>query len=166
MSVLVVYEFLMGLFDKQKPIEIELGPKLFKAIVKVMDDPTGSTENKNIAYAGRNIKQDLMIVGESNFQESIALFKKGWSYGLLVPEQDNEYDKNAVTLYLIDPKFEIHKVGYLQKELAAKVSKPIINLLASKGQVVPVLAKVDGGTAAKPNLGVFAYARTDAIRFS
>ena len=60
----------MGIFSKPKPVEIELGPKLFKAIVKVMDDPTGSTEDKNIAYAGRNVKQDLTIVGESNYQES------------------------------------------------------------------------------------------------
>jgi hypothetical protein len=69
----------MGIFSKPKPVEIELGPKLFKAIVRVMDDPTGSSEDKNIAYAGRNVKQDLTIVGESNYQESIALFKKGWS---------------------------------------------------------------------------------------
>ena len=155
----------MGIFNKSKPVEIELGPKLFKSIVKVMDDPTGASEDKNVAYAGRNVKQDLTIVGESNYQDSIALFKKGWSYGLLVPEQDNQYDKNAVALYLIDSKYEIHKVGYLPKELAAKVSKPIINLLIGKGQVVPVLAKVDGGTKDKPNLGVFAYARTESVTF-
>ena len=53
----------MGIFNKPKPVEIELGPKLFKAIVKVMEDPTGLTEDKNIAYAGRNIKQYLTIVG-------------------------------------------------------------------------------------------------------
>jgi hypothetical protein len=28
-----------------------------------------------------------------------------------------------------------------------------------------VLAKVDGGTKDKPNLGVFAYARTEAVTF-
>ena len=155
----------MGIFSKPKPVEIELGPKLFKAIVKVMDDPTGSAENKNIAYAGRNVKQEVAIVGESNHQDSIAQFKKGWSYGLLVPEQDNQYDKNAVALYLIDSKYEIHKVGYLPKELAAKVAKPITNLLIGQGQIVPILAKVDGGTAEKPNLGVFAYARTEAVKF-
>jgi hypothetical protein len=155
----------MGIFNKSKPVEIELGPKLFKAIVKVMDDPTGSSEDKHVAYAGRNVKQDLTIVGESNYQDSITLFKKGWSCGLLVPEQDNQYDKNAVALYLIDSKYEIHKVGYLPKDLAAKVAKPITNLLISKGQVVPVLAKVDGGTKDKPNLGVFAYARTEAVTF-
>ena len=130
-----------------------------------MEDPIGSTENKNIAYAGRKVKQDLTIVGESNYQESIALFKKGWSYWLLVPEQDNQYDKNAIALYLIDSKFEIHKVGYLPKEIAAKVSKPIINLLIGQGQVIPVIAKVDGATVEKPKLGVFTYARTDAVKF-
>ena len=155
----------MGLFNKQKPVQIELGPKLFKAIVRVMEDPTGESNDRNIAYAGRNIKQDLIIVGESNFQNSIALFKKGWSYGLLVPEQDNEIDKNAIALYLIDSKYEIHKVGYLVKEMASKVAKPIANLLIHKGQVVPVLAKVEGGTKEKPNLGVFAYARTEAVAF-
>jgi hypothetical protein len=80
--------------------------------------------------------------------------------------QDNQFDKNAIALYLIDSKYEIHKVGYLPKELAANVSKPIVNLLVSQGQVIPVLAKVDGGTAEKPNLGVFAYARTEAVKFN
>jgi len=130
-----------------------------------MEDPTGESSDRNIAYSGRNIKQDLTIVGESNYQDSIALFKKGWSYGLLVPEQDNEFDKNAIALYLIDSKYEIHKVGYLVKEMAKRVSKPIANLLINKGQVVPVLAKVEGGTKEKPNLGVFAYARTQAVSF-
>jgi hypothetical protein len=155
----------MGLFNKQKSATVELGPKLFRAIVKVMDDPTGESEDKQVAYAGRNFKQNLQVVGESNFQDSLALFKKGWSYGLLIPEQDNPHDKNAVALYLIDSKFEIHKVGYLPKDVAHKVAKPIANLLVGKGQVVPVLAKVEGGTKEKPNLGVFAYARTQAITF-
>ena len=155
----------MGIFNKQKSVSLELGPKLFKAIVRVMDDPTGESEDNQIAYSGRNFKQNLPIVGESNYQDSLALFKKGWSYGLLVPEQDNPQDKNAVALYLIDSKFEIHKVGYLPKEIAQKVAKPIATLLIGKGKVVPVLAKVEGGTKEKPNLGVFAYARTRAITF-
>ncbi len=156
----------MGLFNKPKPVQIELGVKLFKAIVRVMEDPTGESNDRNIAYAGRNIKQELIIVGESNYQDAIALFKKGWSYGFIVPEQDNEFDKNAVALYLIDSKFEIYKVGYLEKHMAAKSSKSIANLLVNKGQVIPVLAKVEGGTKEKPSLGVFAYARTQAVSFT
>lgn len=155
----------MGLFNKTKSVSVELGPKLFKSIVRVMDDPTGELEDNQIAYSGRNFKQNLPIVGESSYQNSLALFKKGWSYGLLIPEQDNPEDRNAVALYLIDAKLEIHKVGYLPKELAQKVAKPIASLLVGKGKVVPVLAKVEGGTKEKPNLGVFAYARTKAITF-
>ena len=155
----------MGIIKKSKSTEIELGPKLFKALVNVMADPTGNSEHKSIAYAGRNVKQEISIVGESNYQEEISKFKNGWSYGFLVPEQDNKFDKNAVALYLIDSKYEIHKVGYLPKELAAKVSKPIANLLVNQGQIVPVIAKVEGGTKDKPELGVFASARTEAISF-
>jgi hypothetical protein len=80
-----------------------------------------------------------------------------------IPEQDNEFDKNAVALYLIDSKFEIHKVGYLAKDVATRSSKSIANLLVNKGQVVPVLAKVEGGTKEESILGVFAYARTQAV---
>ena len=128
-----------------------------------MEDPTGESSDKNVAYSGRNIKKDLTIVGESNYQDSIALFKKGLSYGFMIPEEDNEFDKNAVALYLIDSNYEIHKVGYLAKDMAAKSSKSIANLLVNKGQVLPVLAKVEGGTKEKSSLGVFAYARTQAV---
>jgi hypothetical protein len=155
----------MGVFRKAKPTEIELGPKLFKALVAVMSDPTGNTKHKSIAYAGRNVKQEIAIVGESNFQDEISKFKKGWSYGFLVPEQDNKFDKNAVALYLVDGSYEIHKVGYLPKELAAKVSKSIANLLVNEGQIIPIISKVEGGTKDKPELGVFASARTEAINF-
>ena len=155
----------MGIFKEQKSVDLELGPKLFKAIIQVLEDPTGDTSHQNVAYAGRNITQKLIIVGESFYQESILLFKKGWSYGFLVPDQQNEYDKNAVALYLIDNDLMIHKVGHLPKEIAAKVSKPIANLLVTKGQVIPVLAKVEGGTKDKPLMGVFASAKTDAIKF-
>lgn len=155
----------MGPFKNEKPVEVELGPKLFKSIIDVLEDPTGHTTNKHIAYAGRNVSQKLEIVGESFYQEAIEKFKKGWSYGFLVPDQQNKYDKNAVALYLIDTDLMIHKVGHLPKEMAAKVSKPIANLLITKGQVVPVLAKVEGGTKDKPTMGVFASAKTDSIRF-
>lgn len=155
----------MGIFKNEKPVEIDLGPKLFKSIIDVLEDPTGSTSNKNVAYAGRNVSQKLQIVGESFYQEAIKKFKKGWSYGFLVPDQQNEYDKNAVALYLIDTDLMIHKVGHLPKEVAAKVSKPIANLLVTKGQVIPVLAKVEGGTKDKPTMGVFASAKTDSVNF-
>jgi len=151
--------------SNSKSNEIELGSKLFKSIVKILEDPTGNTSHKNVAYSGRNVSQKIEVVGESFYQEAIIKFKKGWSYGFLVPDQQNEYDKNAVAIYLIDSEFMIYKVGHLPKELAAKVSKPIADLLVNKGQVIPVLAKVEGGTPEKPTMGVFASVKTDAVKF-
>jgi hypothetical protein len=155
----------VGIFKEQKSVDLELGPKLFKSIIEVLEDPTGSTSHINVAYAGRNASQKLEIVGESFYQDAIKKFKKGWSYGFLVPDQQNEYDKNAVALYLIDNDLMIHKVGHLPKEMAARVSKSIANLLVGKGQIIPVLAKVEGGTNEKPTMGVFASAKTDSIKF-
>jgi len=155
----------VGIFKEQKSVDLELGPKLFKSIIEVLEDPTGNTSHKNVAYAGRNVSQKIEVVGESFYQEAIIKFKKGWSYGFLVPDQQNEYDKNAVAVYLIDSEFMIYKVGHLPKELAAKVSKPIADLLVNKGQVIPVLAKVEGGTPEKPTMGVFASAKTNSIKF-
>ncbi|MEJ6607519.1 MAG: hypothetical protein QNL72_03700, partial [Candidatus Planktophila sp.] len=61
------------------------------------------TKHKNIAYSGRNFSQDIDIVGESNYQEELKGFlKTNWIYGFLVPETDNEFDKNAIALYLLD----------------------------------------------------------------
>jgi hypothetical protein len=53
----------------------------------------------------------------------------------LIPEQDNEFDKNAVALYFIDSKYEIHKVGFLAKDMASESSKSIANLLVNKGKL-------------------------------
>jgi hypothetical protein len=146
-------------------VNIELGPQLFGALVKLLEDPTGKSSHPNIAFGGRNVSQKLNIVGESFYQENVARFKDGLSYGFLVPDQNNPYDKNAVALYLIDKELMIHKVGHLPKELAARVSQPIANLLGSNKQIIPVQSRVAGGTKEKPAMGVFAYARTEAVKF-
>ena len=145
--------------------KIELGPNLFSFIVKVLEDPKGKTSHPNIAFGGKNSSQKLNIVGESFYQDALSLFKVGVSYGFLVPDQNNPYDKNAVALYLIDKELMIHRVGHLPKDIAARVSQPIANLLGSNNQIIPVQARVAGGTREKPTLGVFAYARTAAINF-
>ena len=145
--------------------KIELGPKLFSSIMKVLEDQTGKTTHPNIAFGGKNASQKLNIVGESFYQDALSRFKIGVSYGFLVPDQNNAYDKNAVALYLIDKDLMIHRVGHLPKEVAARVSQPIANLLGSNNQIIPVQARVAGGTKEKPTLGVFAHARTEAINF-
>ena len=45
------------------------------------------------------------------------------------------------------------------------MSKSIANLLVNEGQIIPIISKVEGGTKDKPELGVFASARTEAITF-
>lgn len=152
--------------DDQESAPIELGTKLFSAIVAILEDPTGKTRHPNVAYGGKDVTQKINIVGESFYQDAISGFKGGWSYGFLVPDQQNPYDKNAVALYLIDKNFKIHRVGHLPRDLAAKVSQPIANLLASEQKVIPVLAKVEGGTRDKPTMGVFASAKTNAVIFN
>ena len=146
--------------------KIELGPNLFSFVVRILEDPTGKTSHPNIAFGGKNASQKLNIVGESFYQDALSRFKTGVSYGFLVPDQNNPYDKNAVALYLIDKELMIHRVGHLPKEVAARVSQPIANLLGSGNQIIPVQARVAGGTTDKPTLGVFAYARTEAVKFN
>ena len=145
--------------------KIELGPNLFKSVVKVLEDPTGKTSHPNVAFGGRNASQKLNIVGESFYQDAIARFKDGPSYGCLVPDQNNPYDKNAVALYLIDTELMIHRVGHLPRETAARVSHLIANLLGSNNQIIPVQVRVAGGTKEKNLMGVFAYARSNAVHF-
>lgn len=97
--------------------------------------------------------------------KALSQFKDGVSYGFLVPDQNNPYDKNAVALYLISKDLIIHRVGHLPKELAARVSQQVANLLGSNNQIIPVQAKVAGGTKEKKYFGVFATARTAAVTF-
>jgi hypothetical protein len=146
--------------------KIQLGPQLFSSILRVLEDPTGKTTHPNIAFSGKNISQKITIVGESFYQDAISRFVVGVHYGFLVPDQNNPYDKNAVAVYLIDKDLMIHKIGHLPKELAARVSQSIANLLGSKNQVIPVQARVAGGTKDKPIMGVFASAKTNAVNFA
>lgn len=153
----------------RKVTPIELNTKLFNGMINVMDDPMGTTEHKNIAYSGRNITQRIDIVGESNYQEVLKGFlKDNWIYGFLVPETDNQFDKNAIALYFLDTKpkiVEVVKVGYLPKDLAKKVAKPIADLLLNDAQILPVIAKTMGGTLDKPNIGIDARVRSNAVTF-
>jgi hypothetical protein len=155
----------MEIDSEEAKAKIELGPKLFASIVQILQDASGKISHPNIAFGGKNASQKVNIVGESFYQDALSRFKVGDSYGFFVPDQNNPYDKNAVALYLIDDELMIHKVGHLPKEVAARVSQLIANLLGSNNQIIPVQARVAGGTKEKPILGVFAYARTAAVTF-
>lgn len=122
-------------------------------------------------------QQPINNVGESYRQESIAKFCSktaaedlGWMSGFLLPEMANPHDKTAVAIYVIkrltsgEDKFELLHGGYMDKESAKKVHKKILNLMG-KDQFIPLLTRIVGGTSDKPNFGVFAYAKTSAIKF-
>ena len=144
-------------------------------------------------------KTPINNVGESYRQEAIKAFCEGksgddmpWLSGFLLPEMANQYDANAVAVYVIknkrnanlkngavsvqvlstdenmnvdDSPFDLLQAGYLDKDSAKKFHKKILSLLG-KNQYVPLLIRVSGGTKEKPNYGVFPYAMTDKIDFS
>lgn len=163
----------MGLFGKKSvkvKKSVELDSKLFKRIDDLLGAfPGEEVSSHGIAYftSSSSKKQYLEIVGESFCQEEIrSNFKlERWVYGLLVPEQNNVSDPKAVALYLITKNYSVTRVGYLKKEIAAKVSQKIANLMVNDGLVIPVLAmpkKAEGGSE---NWGIRAYAMTDYLTF-
>ncbi len=161
----------MGLFGKSKKVkrEIELGPDLFKRIDNLLSTHWQEEDSEGIAYfsSDKSEKQVLEVVGESFFQEEIkSNFKlDNWTYGLLIPEQGNKHDPNAVAIYLITPDFRVIQVGYLEKDMAKKVSQKIANLMVNEGKVIPVLAIAKSAPRESTQWGIRAYAMTDAIKF-
>jgi len=124
--------------------------------------------------------QPINNVGESFRQKEIADFcddapgeELGWLAGFLLPELANPYDKTAVAIYALrlsetginsENPFRIVHGGYMDKESAKKVHKKLLNLMG-KNIFIPLLIKVQGGTAEKPNYGVFAHAKSRALTF-
>jgi hypothetical protein len=125
-------------------------------------------------------QQPINNVGESYRQDQIAEFcgdqpaeDLGWLAGFLLPEIMNPHDRTAVAIYAMkltasgidsDIPFSILHGGYMDKESAKKVHKKLLNLMG-KDQFIPLLIRIVGGTPDKPNYGVFAYAKTKAIKF-
>lgn len=98
------------------------------------------------------------VVGESHYQDAIKdavrnLLRNGEIYetqAVLVREPDNEYDPNAVAVYLENGG----KIGYLSRE-AALAYQPVLQQLAARKRVAVCAANITGGTVDKPNWGVF-----------
>ena len=165
----------MGIFGKKRQTtEVVLDSEFFGKLFEVVDQRLGEgVSDERVAYAGRDNRQFIEVVGESFCQEDLRKFYKPekWRYGLLVPEQNNKFDPNAVAIYLVQTpdqsdhgEYGVYRVGYLNKDLAKKMSQKIANLLAQSGMVIPVLAMVKEG-AADNDLAVVAYAMTDIITF-
>jgi len=166
----------MGIFrGKKKRIEIVLNSEFFKTLYDIVDQREGEgIEDSRIAYAGRENRQYLEVTVESFCQEDLRRNYRPnkWRYGFLVPEQDNQFDSNAIAVYLSSPEeessdgeFGVYRVGYLKKELARRVSSDIANLLVASGVLIPVLAMVED-KAATDNFAVVAYAMTDTLSFA
>jgi hypothetical protein len=143
----------------------EITGETFEKIIRVVEN---RSVEEGVLPRGDELTP-LDVVGESFYQEDIAKLSKGqpgdkcgWFSGLLISEPRNEYDPNAVAVYLIDsslPEIEAFQVGYLPKEVAAKVTDAISKKLLEDGQVVPILARLTGGEVlGKPNYGVVAKA--------
>lgn len=119
--------------------------------------------------------QRLEVVGESFYQDNLQKIAGGkpgadlgWMSGFLVPEPFNEFDSNAVAVYVIlesKEGFEGLKVGHLPKMMAARTQLEIGKKLAQEKKLVPLLVYLMGGTPEKPNYGVDATAKTDDIDF-
>lgn len=161
----------MGIFKRNDPpparVEIELNAKLFKKVDLVMENWKFGESDKRIPF-DPDQKQPIDIVGESHFQEALARYKTGasdaWANGVLIPEPDNKFDPNAILLYLINNEFWIDPVGYLPKEIAQKVNRPISNLLV-QGQILPVKCKLVNASGTMPNIGVKAWVKSAAVKF-
>jgi len=156
-------------------VKVSFGGDLLK---EIWDSIEGHSSTDRILYDDE--QQPINNVGESFRQPEIEEFcgsqsaeDLGWLAGFLVPEMANPYDKTAVAIYAISPTeegmdseipFKILHGGYMDKESAKKVHKKILNLMG-KGQFIPLLTRVVGGTSEKPNYGLVAYAKTKAITF-
>ena len=184
----VVISFDSDWFDTWEALRIKQEANPFPVDMKISFDEEllkeiwnsieGSSATKRILYDDE--QQPINNVGESFRQPEIEEFcgsqsaeDLGWLAGFLVPEMANPYDKTAVAIYAISPTeegmdseipFKILHGGYMDKESAKKVHKKILNLMG-KGQFIPLLTRVVGGTSEKPNYGLVAYAKTKAITF-
>jgi hypothetical protein len=184
----VVIPFDSDWFDSWEALRVKQEANPFPVDVKVSFDEEllneiwnsidGHSPSERILYDDE--QQPINNVGESFRQTEIEEFcgdksaeELGWLAGFLLPEMANPYDKTAVAIYVIKPTdegidsetpFQILHGGYMDKESAKKVHKKILNLMG-KNQFVPLLIRVVGGTQDKQNYGVFAYAKTKAIKF-
>lgn len=97
----------------------------------------------------------LEVVGESHYQEEIRSVVQQIGRevaAILVPEPDNSYDSNAVSVWIAG-----FKVGHLSRSDAEVYQTPIIRLMKEEDQPLALTGRIFGGEPEKPSLGVFLY---------
>jgi hypothetical protein len=99
---------------------------------------------------------DIEIVGESFHADYIRALRRRYRDGdfeiVLVPEPENQYDHNAVAIYV-----DGAPVGHLSRQMATEW-QPMVAAATAEGFVICGTATIWGGTPDKPNLGVFGVA--------
>lgn len=141
----------------------ELNEESFKNIHEVIDQRA----TRPGVVSRQEDFREFEIVGESFYAQNLFQLtggkpgkNAGWFSGFLLCEPSNQFDRNAVAVYLIDTsnsRYEALQVGYLPKDVAATVNRIIMSRLVNHGEVVPLLGKIFGGEGPeKANYGVSA----------
>lgn len=170
----------MGLFGSPQKSVVQLNKDLMGKVYATMfkmgghhvEEVEGHRPSSEVLYADvKGLKID--VVGESNYQDNLRQIKQRnlknfpkeekWSHGILKVEPDNPIDGNAVQVILMDHKFEPLLAGYVPKDISKKIAKKILEV-ESKGQVIPVLAKLNGGYESIL-VGVTVWVKSDKINF-
>lgn len=110
-----------------------------------------------IEYCSGDFQQ--AIVGEASYQDELRRIADGRTErgervefrAVLVPEPENNYDKNAVAVYAESGGV----VGYLDRELAAERQAGIIAHIRDKKSHPCCMAAMFGGLDEKPSIGVW-----------
>lgn len=69
---------------------------------------------------------------------------------ILVPEPENQYDRNAVGVWVGG-----HKVGHLAREDAPRYQQAVVRLMRDRGNPVALRGRILGGERDRPSLGIW-----------
>jgi hypothetical protein len=91
--------------------------------------------------------RNLNVVGESHYQDALWRIvgrRSGRVHddivAVLVPETDNPYDANAVSVWI-----DVQRVGYLPRELAARYRPGLLALMKEAGNPIALRGFIAGG---------------------
>jgi HIRAN domain-containing protein len=133
----------MGLLDRLRRSSMQREPR------------GGAAAGGSVQAAYFEGDESLEVKGESFYQDS--LWRVVAEIGreapaILQPEPDNEFDPNAVSVWVAGLK-----VGHLGRDDAAIYQRAIQRLMKEAGQPVAVSARIFGGEAGKPTLAIWLY---------
>jgi len=105
--------------------------------------------------------ETLEVVGESNYQDALWRIADATppeevrteTYAILVPEEDNQYDANAVSIWVAGLK-----VGYLSRDTAKQYRPGLKALMKERGNPIALSAVIVGGGTRQDGpgmLGIF-----------